>query len=105
MVDTQITPTFALRNGECPAIKHNQYNHLHTKAEKRQQLNPINTNFKTLMKKQYHIPTTRVVILDTEETILAVSGERADKQGELVTWEQRDYDVTKPWGENPWGNE
>lgn len=57
------------------------------------------------MKKQYHIPTTRVVILDTEDTILAASGERADNAGILCIYPQRDNGQgdfsSKDWSESP----
>lgn len=59
------------------------------------------------MKKQYHIPTTRVVILDTEDTILAASGERADNAGMFAITPQRDYSTdlsgttTTPWEDTP----
>lgn len=57
------------------------------------------------MKKQYHIPTTRVVILDTEDTILAASGERADNAGILCVYPQRDNGQANlsstPWTDTP----
>ena len=56
------------------------------------------------MKKQYYIPTTRVVILDTEDTILAASGEQADTSGMFCIYAQRDNRSDLSGTENAWGD-
>lgn len=55
-------------------------------------------------KKNYKTPHCIFVSLEEEAELLSVSG-RADKNGELATFPQRDYEVSKPWNDNPWGNE
>lgn len=55
------------------------------------------------MKKQYYIPTTRVVILDTEDTILAVSGEQADQSGMFSIYSQTENDQ-QDFSGNDWSS-
>lgn len=55
-------------------------------------------------KKSYIHPLTRVVILDTEDTILAASGEQADTAGMFTIYAQRDFGTDLSGKDNPWGD-